>query len=138
MNPTNILKSLVLAALLPASVAAATDLPPLTENERIVKEFLAAAVGDEIRQNCPSIHARIFYVLRKANELEDYAKSLGYTDEDIKQFRKAPENKAMMRGLRDDYLAQNGVVAGDAESYCRLGRQEIQNETLIGSLLWGG
>lgn len=132
----NILKSLTFVLVLPASVAAATGLPPLTENERVVGEFLAAAVGDEIRKNCPTIYPRLFYVLRKANELEDYAKSLGYTDEDIRAFRKEPENKAFLRGLRDEYLAANGVVAGDEESYCRLGRQEIENGTLIGSLLW--
>ncbi|MDH3265019.1 MAG: DUF5333 domain-containing protein [Paracoccaceae bacterium] len=137
MKTSRILKPLLLAALLPATTAAA-ELPPLAENERVVGEFLAAAVGDEIRKNCSSIHARIFYVLRKANELEDYAQSLGYTDEDIRAFRKEPENKAFLRQLRDDYLAQNGVAAGDAESYCRLGRQEIENRTLIGSLLWGG
>jgi hypothetical protein len=137
MKPSSILKSLALAALLPATTAAA-ELPPLTENERVVGEFLAAAVGDEIRKNCPSIHARIFYVLWKANELEDYALSLGYTEEDIRAFRKDPENKAFLRQLRDDYLAQNGVTPGDSESYCRLGRQEMENKTLIGSLLWGG
>lgn len=137
MTPSNILKSLCLAALLPAGAAAA-DLPPLTQNERIVSEFLAVAVGDEIRKNCSTIQARLIYVLRKASELEDYAKSLGYTDEDIRAFRKNRENKAMLAQMRDDYLAQNGVTPGDEESYCRLGRQEMQNNTLIGSLLWGG
>ena len=137
MTPSSILKTLALAAILPAGAAAA-DLPPLTQNERVVGEFLAAAVGDEIRKNCPTISARLFYVLRKANELERYARSLGYSDEDIRAFRKAPENKALLRQMRDDYLAQNGVSAGDAESYCRLGRQEMQNGTLIGSLLRGG
>lgn len=137
MTPSSILKSLTLAAVLPMAASAA-DLPPLNQNQRIVNEFLAAAVGDEIRNNCPSIHARLIYVLRKASELESYAKSLGYTDEDIKAFRKDRDNKAMLRGMRDDYLAQHGVTAGDAESYCRLGREEMKNETLIGSLLWGG
>jgi len=132
-----ILKPLMLAAALALpGIGAAQALPPLAENERVAREFLAVAVGDAIRKNCPTVYARIFYVLRKANELERYALSLGYSEDDIEEMRKNPENKARLRALRDAYLAENGVVAGDAESYCRLGRREIENETLIGSLLW--
>ena len=134
MKTSSVLKTLALAALLPATTAAA-DLPPLAQNERVLQEFLAVSIGDEIRQNCPSISARIFYVLGKARDLEQYAKSLGYTDDDIRTMRKDPDNKARLRAMRDEYLAENGVVAGDAESYCRLGRQEIDNQTLIGSLI---
>lgn len=129
------LRPLALAIAMPFGAAAATDLPPLAENARVVNEFFAVAVGDEIRQNCPTISARIFYVLGKARELEQYAKSLGYTDEDIRAMRKDPANKARLEAMRDRYLAENGVVAGDAESYCRLGRQEIANGTLIGTLI---
>ncbi len=136
MKSSNVLKSLVLAALLPASVAAATDLPPLADNERVSREFLAVAVGDEIRQECPSISARLIYVLRKANDLENYAISLGYTKDDIREMRKNSENKAALRARRDAYLTENGVVVGDADSYCRLGRKEIAEESLIGSLIW--
>ena len=32
-------------------------------------------------------------------------------------------------------MARNGVKKGDPESYCRLGRQEIANRTVTGSLL---
>ncbi len=134
MKTSSILRSVLVAGILPATVAAA-DLPPLAENERVQSEFLAVAVGDEIRRNCPTISARLFYVLGKARELERYALSLGYTEDDIRAMRKDPANKARLEALRDDYLAANGVVPGDAESYCRLGRQEIANRTLIGSLI---
>jgi hypothetical protein len=126
--------ALAIVAAVPAA-SAATDLPPLAQNERVEREFLAVAVGDEIRQNCPTISARMIQVMSKAFELERYAKSLGYSDADIRAMRKDPVNKARLEGLRDSYLAANGVVAGDAESYCRLGRQEIADRTLIGSLI---
>ena len=124
------------AMVLLATATAAQALPPLAENERVKSEFLAVAIGDAIRKNCSSVHARFFYVLGRARDLENYALSLGYTDEDIDAMRKDPANKARLKELRDAYLAENGVVAGDEESYCRLGRQEIENETLVGSLLW--
>ncbi len=132
----NLLKPLILAvALVPAGAVAASDLPPLAQNERVKGEFLAAAIGDEIRENCPTISARMFYAFSRLNDLRAYAKSLGYTNDDIDEMRKNPENKAELRRLRDRYLQQNGVVAGNAQSYCRLGQQEIANRTLVGSLL---
>jgi hypothetical protein len=134
MRTSSKIKILALAALMPAAVAAA-DLPPLAQNERVRSEFLAGAVGDEIVDNCPSISARMLVVISKLNDLQRYARSLGYTNEDIRAFRKSPENRAELNRLRDQYLAANGVVPGDPESYCRLGRREIENGTLIGSLI---
>ncbi|MCX7644996.1 MAG: DUF5333 domain-containing protein [Rhodobacteraceae bacterium] len=134
MRTSSKILSLALAALMPATVAAA-DLPPLAQNERVRNEFLAGAVGDEIVDNCPSISARMLVVISKLNDLQRYARSLGYTNEDIRAFRKSPENRAELNRLRDEYLAAHGVVPGDPESYCRLGRQEIANGTLIGSLI---
>ena len=128
--------SLGIALALPAGGAAANNLPSLRENKRVNDELFAAAVGDQIRRNCPSVHARMFYVLRKARELEAYAMSLGYTKAQIDAYVESDEEKARMRERRDRYLAENGVVRGDAESYCRLGRREIENRTFIGSLLW--
>jgi hypothetical protein len=133
MKPSRLIL-MILAGLMPATIAAA-ELPPLAENERVRTEFLAGAVGDEIVDNCPDMAARMLVVIGKLNDLNNYAKSLGYTSEDIRAFRKSPENKAMLNGLRDAYLAEHGVVPGDVESYCRLGREEIANQTLIGSLL---
>jgi hypothetical protein len=135
MKPSSLIKTFLLALWPLAAQAQASGLPPLAENERVVNEFLAAAVGDQIRKNCGSISARFFYVMQRASELEDYALSLGYTEEDIEAMREDPEAKARLRAMRDEYLAQNGVVAGDEESYCRLGRREMEEGTLIGSLL---
>ncbi|MCU0912045.1 MAG: DUF5333 domain-containing protein [Rhodobacteraceae bacterium] len=134
MKTSSTIKILALAALMPVGAAAA-DLPPLAENERVRTEFLAGAVGDEIVDNCPDMAARMMVVIGKLNDLNNYARSLGYTSAQIRDFRKSDENKARLNAMRDDYLAANGVVPGDAESYCRLGRQEIEQGTLIGSLL---
>ncbi len=134
MTPT--LKTLALVlALAPATAGAAQSLPPLIDNERVRTEFLAAAVGDEIRKHCSSITPRLMVVFGKVRDLERYAEGLGYTSDEIKAFRKSAENKARLKELRDAYLAANGVVAGNADSYCALGLREIENGTLIGSLL---
>ncbi|MDF0599231.1 DUF5333 domain-containing protein [Psychromarinibacter sp. C21-152] len=129
------LTQIALALSLTVTAGMAQALPPLGDNPRVRAEFLSAAVGDEIRKNCPTISARFFRVMARAKELEDYALSLGYTKDDITRMRKDPANKAELKRLRDTYLAQNGVTPGDAESYCRLGLAEIEKNSLTGWLL---
>ena len=123
------------AMVLPGHVAAASNLPPLIEDQHVVQEFVAAAVGDEIRKNCPTISARVLTVIGRINELSGYARDRGYSSAEIDAFRESPANKAELNRRRDAYLAANGVVAGDAESYCRLGRSEIEARSRIGTLL---
>ena len=113
----------------------AAALAPLEDNARVQREFLAAAVGDEIRKNCDDISARLWRVLSKARELEKYALGLGYSKADIKALREDKAAKARLKGLRDAYLAKHGVSKGDEESYCRLGREEIKKKSLTGWLL---
>ena len=120
-----------------AVAAQAKALPPLSEKERVRAEFLAAAVGDEIRKNCPTISARFFRVYRRAGQLEDYARSLGYTDAQIDAMREDRAAKQQLKAMRDAYLQNAGVSKGDPESYCRLGRAEIAKNSLTGYLLRG-
>lgn len=108
---------------------------PLAQDQRVNSSLLAAAVGDEIRKNCGSISARLFVVLNETNSLKRYALSQGHSEAEIKAFLSSATEKSRMKELRDQYLRRNGVVAGDAASYCRLGHQEITGKTLIGRLL---
>ncbi|MEM1388479.1 MAG: DUF5333 domain-containing protein [Pseudomonadota bacterium] len=117
------------------STALAQGLPPLKDDTRVQQEFLAAAIGDEIRKRCPSISARMLRVMARANDLERYALDQGYAEADIKALRRDESAKAWLRAQRDAYLAKNGVVAGDAASYCRLGMAEIERNSLTGWLL---
>lgn len=121
----------VVLALAPAAGAQV----PLRDNEHINTQLLAAAVGDKIRKTCPTISARMFTVLRKARALESYAREQGYSEDEVEAFLDSPKEKARIRGKAAEYMAARGVVEGDAESYCRLGRNEIAKGSLIGSLL---
>lgn len=129
------LKSGIVALGLCAGAASAAVLPPLAENARVRGEFLAAAIGDEIRKNCPTISARLFRVLGRVSDLEDYALEQGYTKADIKAMRDDADAKARLKEMRDAYLLDHGVATGDADSYCRLGHDEIARKSLTGWLL---
>lgn len=111
-------------------------LPSLADDQHITKSLMSAGVGDAIRKNCPSISARIFVVLRKVNELERYAKKLGYSEAEIKGFISSKPERKRIQELVRDYMLENGVVEGKKETYCSLGRTEIAKGSLIGQLIW--
>jgi hypothetical protein len=108
---------------------------PLAEEPHINEQLMAAAVGDVIRNTCPSISARMVTVYFKVKELEKYARSAGYQENEVKAFLKDKSEKARIKAMAEDYMAENGVVEGDVDSYCALGNAEIAKDSLIGSLL---
>lgn len=118
------------------AATAAWALPPLAENKYINDRLVAAQVGDIIRKTCPTIGARMLYALDQAFKLQGYAEDLGYSTSEIKAFIKNPEQKARVKGIAQAYMKANGVEEGNAESYCVLGRSEIENRTITGSLLY--
>lgn len=133
-RPTRHLMASVLAlGLLSAPVSAAT---PLAEEQHINYTLISAAIGEAIRTGCPTISARIFRVLNKAKALERYAIKLGYSEKEIKDFIASPKERTRVREAAKAYLIKNGVVAGQEETYCKLGRAEIAKGTLTGTLLW--
>jgi hypothetical protein len=122
-------------ALAVALASPARALPPLAENGYINERLLAAQIGDLIAKTCPSIVARETYALFQALKLKSYANDLGYSDAEIKAFIRAPAEKKRVRDAALRYMKAKGVVEGDPESYCTLGRDEIARKSITGTLL---
>ena len=118
-----------------SNVATAQPSVPLAEEPHINEQLMAAVVGDVIRNTCPNISARMVTVFFKAKELEKYARKAGYEENEVKAFLKDKSEKARIKGMAMDYMAANGVVDGDIDSYCALGTAEIEKDSLIGALL---
>ena len=136
MNAMRRMKFSVMAlALTLAAPLAAAEPPPLAEVEHIHSRLLAAAVGDQIRRNCPDISERRWVVRSEALRLFNHALSLGHTRRSVEAYLDDPDARAAMEAERDAWLQSNGAVPGDAASYCRIGRREIAQETYLGSLL---
>lgn len=129
---TKLILTVSLAALLALPVAAQT---PLNKEARINSTLIAGQVGDTIRKTCPSISAKMFVVLGELNALEDYARDQGYTEAEVKAFLKDKTEKARIKVAAAEYLKKAGVIEGDVETYCVVGRAEIEKGTLAGSLL---
>ncbi|SEO26434.1 hypothetical protein SAMN04490248_10376 [Salinihabitans flavidus] len=97
--------------------------------------LIAVGVADEIRKNCPTISARLFRALRYLHGLENHAKKLGYSQDEIDAYVDDKAEEKRLRAIGADYMRARGVVEDDAKSYCALGRAEIEKSSQIGALL---
>lgn len=127
--------SLLLALVLGAGQGFAQDRVPLPEEAHINEQLIAASAGDILRNTCPTISARFFVVWQKLRDLEEYARDKGYGEAEVTAFLKDKTQRKRVKVAAEAYLAAAGVIEGDAESYCVVGRAEIAKGTLVGSLL---
>lgn len=123
----------VVLGLLSAVPAAALE--PLSQEKYINDRLIAARIADRVRRKCPTIDGRLIYAYAEARKLMKYARDKGYSQDQIDAFIDSKPEKKRIYGIADQYLAANGAKPDDAESYCRIGRQEIAKKTVIGSLL---
>ena len=130
------LKTLIAGAVLGASlVQPAAALEPLSQEKYINDRLIAARIADRIRKTCPTIGARIFYAYGEARKLQSYARNKGYSQDQIDSFLDNKQEKKRIYAVAEDYLARNGAKKNDPESFCAIGRAEMQKKTVIGSLL---
>ncbi len=122
-------------AIVLAGASGARALPPLSENDHVVGSLLAAAIGDRVRRECPSISPRILRVLSAAQALKAYARRQGYSEAQIEAFIDSDADKKRIEAHAERWLREAGAVKGDPQSYCAVGLKEIERESLTGSLL---
>lgn len=131
------------AALVAAGAAAlatgtATDYTALRTDSRVQGELLGASMAYIIDEQCPSIRLRRFKLLTYALSLNSHAKGLGYSGREVETYVNDPDEQARFRAMALEVLLQKGAVQGDGESFCAIGRAEIEKGTYVGSILKGG
>ena len=128
---------MLMIALLGATLIAdqAMAKPPLREVAQIDNALLDVGIADVIRKNCPTIEARRLKAINFLWQLKREANSLGYSDEEIDAFRKSDDEKSRMRARGAAFFKAKGVDTSDPQSYCAVGRQEIEKGSRSGSLL---
>lgn len=130
------MRQVMLSVLLCAGLAGAVSAKqPLREVEAIDNAVFDVAIADQIRKNCPDIAPRMIKALALYRSTQSVARNLGYSDAEIEAYVGAEHEKARMRAKGEAYMHAHGVVAADPQSYCALGRKEIQKSSRIGSLL---
>lgn len=130
------MRQVVLSVLLFAGLAGAVSAKqPLREVEAIDNAVFDVAIADEIRKKCPDIAPRLVKAFALYRATQSAARDLGYSDAEIEAYVESEHEKARMRAKGEAYLHANGVVAADPQSYCALGRKEIEKSSRIGSVL---
>ncbi|TJZ90085.1 hypothetical protein FA743_16510 [Paracoccus gahaiensis] len=124
---------LIAAALMAATPAAALE--PLSSEAYVNDRLVQARVADLVRRGCPSIDARLVRAFTEARALKRYARDKGYSEAQIDDFLDSREERARIYAQADRYMVERGVVNGEPQTFCRLGRDEIAQQTVAGSLL---
>lgn len=129
------MKSLpLLAALMIATPALSADLP-INKEPHINNILLQGFIGDAIADNCPALEPRKLRALGELNKLRVYALDKGYTTAQVRAFVTSDTEKARGKAEAAEWLKAKGAEPGKTAEYCRIGREEIAKESLIGYLL---
>lgn len=134
MNPRNLFGAGLIVATLATAMPAAAQ-ASMAEDKYLNDRLVAARVADRIRRECPSIDLRLVAAWTQARALQAHARKQGNSDAAIDDYLDSRTVKDRIYGIAETYLAQQGAKAGDAESFCRIGRDEIAKNTVSGSLL---
>ncbi|TGN68601.1 hypothetical protein E4L95_00730 [Paracoccus liaowanqingii] len=126
-------RPLIAALLLAATPAAALE--PLSSEAYVNDRLVQARVADLVRRGCPSIDARLVRAFSEARALKRYARDKGYSEAQIDAFLDSRPDRQRIYAQADRYMVERGVVNGDPQTFCRLGRDEIAQQTVAGSLL---
>jgi hypothetical protein len=109
--------------------------PPLRDVPAIDDALLDLGIADRIRKKCPTISARMLRAVNYVWDLKAQARALGYSEAEIEAYVDSDAEKDRMRSRGAAFFKAKGVDTSDPESYCALGRAEIQKSSRIGSLL---
>ncbi|PQO24529.1 hypothetical protein C2I36_02525 [Rhodobacteraceae bacterium WD3A24] len=107
----------------------------LRADETVYNGLFAVAVADQIRTNCDVIGPRMFRAIGFLHSLESHARSQGFSQEEIDAFIDSEEEQERMRGHVMAYFEEHGVDEDAPETYCALGRAEIERGSQAGALL---
>lgn len=115
--------------------APALALEPINKEQHINHTLLQGFIADKIDDNCDGLSARKFQALLELYSLRNYALDKGYSSSEVKEFVTSKTEKARGKAEAVDWLHAQGAVDGDQASFCKIGRDEIAKDSLIGQLL---
>lgn len=127
------LTGMALLASVTASVADRYD--ALRADPEIENGVLIVAIGDLIRDNCPSFEDRRVASLPFLIGLARRAESLGYSRAEIEAYVDDDTEKARVEARARQWFVQEGADFGTPETVCQIARDEIAAGSTIGRLI---
>lgn len=124
---------MIIIAVVAAGQALA--LAPLSQVKQINDGLRDMFVADQLRIVCPTLEARMIRGWAFARELQNKARAIGYSKEQIDDFVESKKERRRIEREAQSYMVARGVKAGQPNTYCALGREEIAKASQIGALL---
>lgn len=131
-------KLALIVVVVMATVMSAGHLSAQTALKDVAKVrdgIIFVGMAYELSEECDSLDARLFRGLGYLQSLKSHASSLGYSDAEIDAYINDDAEKDRLEAIARAQLAQLGVVRGDEESHCVVGRAQIALNTRVGWLL---
>lgn len=128
------LTGLVVAVFLTVGNAAAAK-PPLREVVYVDNGLYQIALANVIRKGCSEIDARLFKAIGALRAIKNHAISLGYSDAEINAYVESDVEKDRLRARGARLFEARNVDPENPADLCRLGREEIANNSPVGQLL---
>ena len=128
------LAALALIGALPGTVGA-QGRPPLGEVRAITEGLIETAIAYEIDEVCEALDGRRLQGIALLWSLNSEARRLGYSQDEIRAFIDDDAEKDRLEAIARERLRGMGAVAGQAQTYCAVGRAEIARGSQIGRLL---
>lgn len=126
-----VLTTLMIASLTGPALAK----PPLRDVPAIDDALLSVGLAHTIRKECDQISARKVKAMLFLMDLQKQARDLGYSPEEIKAYHDSDAEKDRMRARGAQWLRARGETPGPGVDWCRIGREEIDKGSQIGSFL---
>jgi len=108
---------------------------PLKDVPYVSEGIIATGIAYEIGRVCPTLTARVLAGIFFLYELQSYAYDLGYSKAEVDGYINDKDEKIRLEAVARERLAGMGAVADQPETYCSVGRQEIELGSQIGKLL---
>lgn len=129
------MRAMTMTLILCMTAGAVLAKPHLRDVPEIDGLLVEVRIADKIRKKCDSISARLLRANSLVYGLKSKARDMGYSDEEIDAYIDSDADHDRQRALRDEYMFARGVDKNDRETYCALGRAEIEKGGQIGALL---
>lgn len=123
------------ALLTTIGAARADQYDALRNDAQVENGVLIVAVGDIIRDNCPTFEDRRGRSIPFLVGLVRRAQSLGYSRAEVEAYVDNPDERARVEGLARRWLIQEGADMNTPETICAVARAEISAQTAIGRLI---
>ncbi|MFV2035761.1 MAG: DUF5333 domain-containing protein, partial [Halocynthiibacter sp.] len=127
--------ALILTLILAQATTSGAQAATLRENFEVNNGLIIAGIAEAIYETCPTISVRKLRGVLYLRSLYVMARQAGFSKAEIEAYVEDEDQETRLRLRAETYMAARGVVEGDTESYCALGRAAIASRNQIGVML---